>query len=336
MAFRGSRRLLLGQYSRMLDMGGAPHASTTKAKSRAIDGHKNSKLQAIAFDFNLLTTAVGEQANTIITDSSKPSCSSREETSLQSATVDLVQNMASLLKVDLGGILNKKKPGTTEIETEIERTPNVNANTSGTNSSDVRMKYASKLRNKVQGGVAGYERAKHEHSENLKRGDASGHLVARSIASQQSASKQKWLASTGTGTLLSYVSNRSMKVALLPIPNNPQQVDEGKQMGDFCKQLGSQVHFDVLVKEGRQVKNVLESVMAQFGDVPNDATMVVSNRDDYLQAAKNLGLLTCRVQPLNSRRGNITAHYNVKNVPEVQEVVNEINGISFNAVSKAR
>ena len=38
------------------------------------------------------------------------------------------------------------------------------------------------------------------------------------------------------------------------------------------------------------------------------------------------------IQPKNSRRGNVTAHYTTPSIPEVQEVVNEINGISFNSV----
>ena len=39
-----------------------------------------------------------------------------------------------------------------------------------------------------------------------------------------------------------------------------------------------------------------------------------------------------RLQKKNQRRGNITAHFNTPSVPDVQEIVNEINGISFNSV----
>jgi FMN phosphatase YigB (HAD superfamily) len=60
--------------------------------------------------------------------------------------------------------------------------------------------------------------------------------------------------------------------------------------------------------------------------------LLVSDRDEYLKAGKDLGMLTCRLQPKNARRGNITAHYTSPSVQDVQEVVNDINGISFNTV----
>mmetsp|Transcript_27337 Transcript_27337/g.38484 ORF Transcript_27337/g.38484 Transcript_27337/m.38484 type:complete len:184 (-) Transcript_27337:1010-1561(-) len=183
--------------------------------------------------------------------------------------------------------------------------------------------------------MAGYERAKEEHEDTMKRGDAKSHLAARAIATQQSASKSKWLATTGTGSLMSFVTARSMKIALLPIPQNDNPEKEGFYMEEFQKQLSNQVHLDVLVKEGNHAKAILKHVADNVG-VPDGMTMVVSNRDDYLKEAKDRGMITCRIQPLNSRRGNVTAHYNVKTLADVEEVVNEINGISFNAVFKMR
>jgi len=374
MALRASRRLLLGQYSRMLDMGGMPHAATKnkEASLRAMDGSKNSKLQAVAFDFNLLTGDVEkakeqQQLKKQSLQSKSSFLSSKKEEQDQklgqniTPNIDMVQNIANLLNVDLEGSSTSKKKTTddddddlsaligggskknetTETATSKEMSSpsetKINSIGSGGSSAtnDVRAKYAAKLRRKVDGGLAGYERAKQEHEDSVKRGDAAGHLAARAIASQQSASKHKWLASTGTGNLLSYVTNRSMKIALLPIPLNENKEDEGFQMEEFRKQLSNQVHFDVLVKEGDHVKPILKHVLKEVG-VPEGMTMVVSNRDDYLKEAKEMGMLTCRIQPPNSRRGNVTAHYNVKTVAEVQEVVNEINGISFNAVFKMR
>ena len=67
-------------------------------------------------------------------------------------------------------------------------------------------------------------------------------------------------------------------------------------------------------------------------DVHVNKIMVVSDKDDYLKAAKDLGMITCRLRPKNARRGNVTAHYNASSVPEVQDVVNDVTGISFNAV----
>mmetsp|Transcript_5142 Transcript_5142/g.7823 ORF Transcript_5142/g.7823 Transcript_5142/m.7823 type:complete len:372 (+) Transcript_5142:144-1259(+) len=369
MALRSSRRLLLGQYSRMLDMGGAPSAATKnkEATLRAADGAKNSKLQAVAFDFHLLTSDVEkareqqpqEQQQVKTPPSSSSSIFSFQKEDV-TPNVDLVQNIANLLNVDLGGISTRKKKNTdyddddlsaliggskkeettsttttskeSSSSSPLEPQSNTAADSNYT-SNDVRAKYAAKLRRKVDGGMAGYERAKQEHEDTMKRGDAAGHLVARAIATQQSASKSKWLATTGTGSLLSFVTTRSMKIALLPIPQNDNPEKEAFHMEEFQKQLSNQVHFDVLVKEGNHAKPILKHVADTVG-VPDGMTMVVSNRDDYLKEAKDRGMITCRIQPLNARRGNVTAHYNVKSVADVQEVVNEINGISFNAVFK--
>ena len=61
----------------------------------------------------------------------------------------------------------------------------------------------------------------------------------------------------------------------------------------------------------------------------------MSDQDNLLKAARDSGMITCRIRPKNARRGNISAHYTVEDVLQVQDVVNEMNGISFNAVLNA-
>eukprot|EP00543_Licmophora_paradoxa_P015016 CAMPEP_0202470720 /NCGR_PEP_ID=MMETSP1360-20130828/82384_1 /ASSEMBLY_ACC=CAM_ASM_000848 /TAXON_ID=515479 /ORGANISM="Licmophora paradoxa, Strain CCMP2313" /LENGTH=126 /DNA_ID=CAMNT_0049096513 /DNA_START=123 /DNA_END=503 /DNA_ORIENTATION=- len=126
-----------------------------------------------------------------------------------------------------------------------------------------------------------------------------------------------------------------MRLALLPVPNNKEARLEGQRMKDFMKQL-PQVSFDLLLKEGEQTGSILDNLLEGL-DSDALATLVVSDRDDYLRSAKEAGMVTCRVRPHpNAPRGNISAHYNVTNLADVQDVVNEINGISFNAVFSAR
>lgn len=65
--------------------------------------------------------------------------------------------------------------------------------------SDVRSKYADKLRKKLDGGLAGVESAKALREDALTKGDAAGHLSARRIASSQPVGTgSKWLAASGT------------------------------------------------------------------------------------------------------------------------------------------
>lgn len=77
-----------------------------------------------------------------------------------------------------------------------------------------------------------------------------------------------------------------------------------------------------------------------FGDDSSEVLpkhcLVVTDRDDYLKMAKDEGMFTCRIRKENARRGNITAAYNCLEIANVEEIVNEINGISFNSVFGSR
>ncbi|KAL3940158.1 MAG: hypothetical protein SGBAC_005252 [Bacillariaceae sp.] len=240
---------------------------------------------------------------------------------------------------------------------------------------DIRAKYARKL----QGGIAGIELAKNQVENALAKGDAPGHLVARKMAMGRSSSSSStttttkgagekssnWMAMSGTGVLLSYLSHRSIQLALLP--NIPTGVNENENDGNDSKhQLQSMeslkrqlkdVVIDCIVdpaklqpqqqqKQKQSSKSsehpnhhilLKEQLLNGLSDnIHPNAILVVSHKDPYLKAAKELGMLTCRLQPPNARRGNVSAHFNIPAMDQVQEVVNEINGISFNAILNNR
>lgn len=218
-------------------------------------------------------------------------------------------------------------------------------------------KYADKLRRRgLEGGLAAVELAKHQVQDTttttttttLSRGDAAGHLAARKIAAAagSSSSKSSWMAMTGTGALLQYLTQRSIKIVLLPsrpsfddddgdkaMDPRPLNEQEGERMEEFTRQLNS-VAFEALLKDGRLGPTKLVQSSLQKLKMDPNLVLLVSDRDDYLRAAKEASFLTCRILAPNARRGNISAHYRVASIPEVQEVVNEVNGISFNAVLK--
>ena len=201
--------------------------------------------------------------------------------------------------------------------------------------SDPRAKYADKLRKKLDGGLAGVENMKAQQEDALKRGDAAGHLAARKIASSQPVGTgSKWLAATGTGNLLVYLTNRSMKIALLPIPQNADKESNdaaARRMDDLEQQL-PQVRFDLLVKDGHLSPGDILGNIQDKTDVTSGSILVVSDRDDYLREAKERGYYTCRIRPKNAPRGNVTTNYTVSEIKEVEDVCNELNGISFNTV----
>lgn len=316
---------------RMIDMGGMPSASSDNTYIRTIDASKNSKLQAVAFDFEALTNSIDESnkdtASNAIKDASLPGNSSKSSTSSNAAKpdIEMIQQVASLLNIDVPGASSSTFSATRE--TARKTLPKAQPH------EDIRAKYARKL----QGGLAGVELAKSQVEETLARGDAAGHIAARKLTIETTAaSPTKWMAMTGTGALLSYLTYRSIKIALLPNPrtsDTEQKEQQHSSMEGLKRQL-KDVVIDCAVRlddindlQKSLKKNLLDPI-----NVHPNAILVVTDRDDYLQAAKELGMLTCRIQKPNARRGNITAHFNTKSVPDVKEVVNEINGISFNAV----
>jgi hypothetical protein len=324
--------------SRMLDLGGMPSAATSK--NVLMDASKNCKVRCLAFDFDLLTrTTVNESSISAPNAMGALGESQQRPVSPILPDISMLQQMANLLNVKLGGSVTSSKQVGDDLSALHQ--PSVDGDKKGTaekspsnpvpGNNDIRNKYAAKLRNR--GGVAGIELAKQEADDSTLRGDAAGHLVARAMAVKAGSSETpKWMALTGTGALLQYVSTRSMKIALLPRPGNRNAEQEGKRMEEFTKQI-PQVTFDVLLKEGDEhVPGILQSLLGQLALDPLTC-LVISDRDDYLRSAKEAGMTTCRVRShVNAPRGNTTAHYTVTSMAEVQDVVNEINGISFKAI----
>ena len=307
----------------MLDMGGMPSASNDQSLIRTVNASKNSKLQAVAFDFDVLTRAIEDSKRDEVASNSAATTTTNTANVAASAVkpdLDQVQQVASLLNVsiDTGHTTDAPAP-----RKELPKTRS---------GEDIRAKYASKLK----GGLPGIEVAKSEVEDPSKKGDAAGHLTARAMAIKNTAaSPTKWMALTGTGKLLSYLTHRSIRIALLPNPTikDPERREqELKFMKDFSKQL-KEIVVDAVVPfdESKSIETMLRKEVLDELNLHPNKILIVSDKDDYLKAAKDLGMITCRLRPKNARRGNVTAHYNTADVPSVQEVVNEITGISFNA-----
>eukprot|EP00977_Amphora_coffeiformis_P016578 scaffold5169_cov172-Amphora_coffeaeformis.AAC.9 len=347
-----SRRM--GSYSRMLDMGGAPSSMNDKNATR-INASKNCKLQAVCFDFEVLSKYTPKEHPPTAAPSTSSSSSTGHSASSSTTTtklgqdvkpnVNVVQEVASLLNVDLGGMSAKKKKDEPDDDLSLlmgsqESPPKPTASSSISKNNpfaDIRSKYADKLAKRgVQGGLAEVELTKHQVEETLRRGDAGGHLAARKIAAANPVSRQRsWMALTGTGALLQYLTQRSIQIALLPRPSETLNEDEGEYMEDFKRQLHD-VNFGHLLKDGRPGAEALVQTVLQKLNLDPTVVLFVSDRDAYLKAAKEANFMTCRILPPNARRGNISAHFMVPDIPAVQEVVDEVNGISFNAVFKSR
>jgi hypothetical protein len=316
----------------MMDLGGMPSAKT--GPIRTVDGSKNCKVRAVAIDFDLLTRAVdqaaAEKENLAATTASS---NSNSISSPVLPMVGRVQEIASLLNVNLGGNHETTKQEHDDLSGLLGKKPEPKEVPMPVYSSDIRAKYADKL--KSRGGLAGVDHAKREvdNTNTVLRGDAAGHLAARGAAISQSTGGTKWMALSGTGNLLMYISNRSMKLALLPVPHEDKP-EVANRMKEFTRQLPN-VSFDLLIEKGDEATDILKLVMKEF-EVDPISTIIVSDRDDILRAAKDEGMVACRVRPPNAKRGNISVHYTVERVGQVEDVINEINGISFQALGSAK
>lgn len=349
----------------MMDMGGVPLIGV----DTHIDVGKNNKVMAVALDFHLITRSIEERRQRALAEEEEISGNSRIK-KLQNSTsaippvqpdTSFVEKMANLLNINLGGDPTKDPTGKDDLSaiSGNSDTSNKSALKSVTSPHmDIRSKYASKLRNRIDGGVAGLDLAKSEKEDTIQRGDASIHLAARDLISTEgmqgtaNTSSTRWLATTGVGKLLSFVGARSMQIALLPLPStstHPLTDDcveqTRKEMESITKQLPN-IKFNLLVSDGRErgvgidgandtaAEHVVAHVLSKIDTVPPLKFLVVSDRDDYLGAARDSGMFTCRIRPKNKRRGNITTNYNVEDVGSVVDVINEINGISFNSALK--
>lgn len=171
---------------------------------------KNCQVQAICFDFDVLTRSVGSAE---ADEAKKKAHEQLEETltmELDKATpnASVVQEIADVLKIDLpDGTTGGKEASQPEGEEDDlslltgeppeaakkEQKQQLKKSKDSPAYSDIRAKYAAKLSKKIEGGMAGVALAKHETETN--KGDAAGHMAYRKIAAAIPAAS-RWMAMT--------------------------------------------------------------------------------------------------------------------------------------------
>eukprot|EP00535_Pseudo-nitzschia_heimii_P011483 CAMPEP_0197193188 /NCGR_PEP_ID=MMETSP1423-20130617/26657_1 /TAXON_ID=476441 /ORGANISM="Pseudo-nitzschia heimii, Strain UNC1101" /LENGTH=376 /DNA_ID=CAMNT_0042646305 /DNA_START=146 /DNA_END=1272 /DNA_ORIENTATION=+ len=336
-------------YSRMLDMGGAPSANSDKSLIRTVNASKNNRLQVVAFDFKSLInindsdTKISERSfDEIATVHSTNNAVKQNRDSTTAVDTDRVKQVADLLNVDLGSSPDGKVDGQSRSANKKES----KSKDHNPLDNDIRAKYASKL----TGGLAGIELAKSQVQETLTTGDAAGHLAARKIAimdgtttnpNDKKNSAKRWLPSLAATQLLTLLTHRSMRIVLLPALGKISKISTSEEdeprMEDFKAQLKNVVIDNIIPKFGKrdgneEIEDALRKGILNEFDVHPNKVLLVSDRDQYLRIARDMGMSICKVQGKNARRGNITAHHTVQTVGQVKDVVNEINGISFNTL----
>ena len=308
------------------------------------------------------STDTGEMAANRSTTTTTNTALANQQSSTTNVDVDRIKQFAALLNVDLdtSGDTSNGNDDAGDTQTRPKSKSSIAAHswppkTKNHNPADqdIRAKYASKL----QGGLAGIELAKSQVENKLTKGDAAGHLAARKIAmlddstgtdTTKTGAATRWLPSLEASQLLISLTHRSMRIVLLPIlrtatktTTSPtaEEEEEEPRMEDFKAQLKNVIIDKIIPKfddddvdNDDRIENVLRKGILNELDIDPNRVLLVSDRDPYLRAARDMGMNICKLQVKNARRGNITPHYTVETVGEVQEIVNEINGISFNTV----
>jgi hypothetical protein len=292
-------------FSRMLDLGGAPSAKLEKS---LVDVSKNCQIQAVCFDFDTLTRSIKDERaaprdahDRTIQKEVKHADDQLSEVTSAGILPDLtvVQSIARLFQKDSKSIPNF---GTSNHDSTTHRTPidddmslrigetsdRINKEFDHSNrskslpevSTDISIRYASKLSKKnIIGGLPGIQQAKQHAVEAMTKGDASSHLTARKIVAADSVMDRtkRWMAFTGTGSLLKFVSLRSMKIALLPTPIVSNMIDkeEANRMDDLRSQL-QDIKFDIIEKDGSlAVNDIVKKCIDRWQSLqPNNILLV--------------------------------------------------------------
>jgi hypothetical protein len=332
-------RISFQSISRMLDLGGMPSMiSSNSPNSLRIDLSKNCRLRCVAFDFQILAKGDEDNHENFTKNDETNVTQSLQEISSKPITPDVsrIQEIANIMKVQLGGFIGSNHSNADNMTKILDLHPPldvpipVQQNDKSTISNfpltDIRDKYAARLRTRVHGdSLAALDRAKAEVSS--VRGDGLAHSAARAIAIQQEinrAPSNNWIARNGTASILHYIISRSLNLALLP---SCTPIDGDRN--NFLQQMPPQLKFHTVIQEGTNESEYLDTLLRNVSMEPQ-VFMVISNRDAYLRRAKELGMISCRIRSnFNGPRGAVTAHHTLSSLSEVQDVIQEWNGVSY-------
>lgn len=177
---------------------------------------------------------------------------------------------------------------------------------------DVRLKYGSKLLKKGV-GLSGLESVVNADStttsggKGAKAGDASFHLSARAMAlriddaeATAGESSGRWMVANGMGTFMNFVSDRALKVGLVASDKRHEGKLTVEEMDAYVKQLGHhEFHYvgrDISDKgDDKNAESIVQAINKMKGEGEHvielgpQHLMVVSDRDDLLKAARNVG-----------------------------------------------
>ena len=363
--------ILLGRYSKMMDLGGKPLSEGNRKLAKSLTRSLSRKLavRGILFDYNVITNVAPESA---VAEPEEGEVEKEETVSFRLPAH--VADMAAVLGVNvsatgdgvsLGKVEDDDKDGkapplTREEEEEevaaldLSRPRGLKKDMMKNGPSDVvpgaddiRAKYMAKL--KAKRGIDASQilgTPGKVGSTASSEQDSTFHLSLRSsiVSSEKDSEPNKyasgrWLPVSGMGKLLQYVCSRSIKVGIMSGWPLLPSYKAGDVM-EYQRQLGM-VDFDFVFDEGAaQDDEALVPASIQELDVESGSAgdlsgvMVVSQETRILKAARDANSYTCYVVPKSGRRCGISTNYTINSIGELRDVIDDVNGVSFNNVRR--
>jgi hypothetical protein len=187
------------------------------------------------------------------------------------------------------------------------------------NLSSVQSKYADKLHKKV--GTSMLNTGADGSSPVT---DASLLQYAKGLDAVSDKMKSRWLLTPGMGTILDYVSQRTIRMGLI----YPQSATATSK--NLLAQVGDTIRFDYLMEISPEntVNKNMESISTETGLACHEI-MVVSPHEKTLIAAKDKGHFTCRFRFPNSLYGQCYTDFVATGALEIQDAIEELNGIAL-------
>ncbi|GMI12535.1 hypothetical protein TrLO_g12977 [Triparma laevis f. longispina] len=207
---------------------------------------------------------------------------------------------------------------------------------------DIRSKYLKKLKEKK--GISAKDILASDTSTPSQTPDSSFHLDLRSsiISSESTNDPNKyaatrWLPVNGMAKVLQYITSRSIRIGLLQ-PLTPGPLYQTGDVKTFKFQLGDKVDFDYSFDEAapsQNLFNAIEGINVEKSDADSTSgVMVVSSCSNTLKSARDNNSYTVYIKPKSGRRCDISPNYNINSIDELRDVIDDVNGVSFNNARK--
>lgn len=125
---------------------------------------------------------------------------------------------------------------------------------------------------------------------------------------------------------LDYTSKRSIKLGIIPRDTTILSTIE-----TFIKQLKGLNFQILLIKDNYDINSLVKELneYIELNKIESKHVLIISNNEKSLELSKKSGYLTCRFKFPDTPNGQFSCNFTATNAIELQDIVEEMNGISL-------